>query len=235
MDQDSKRPDRPVDRRAFLLTGVGLLLAGCAESTKTVDWEPRPIPPAPRYDPPVARGPAPPPSGPATTGVISRANWASGPPVPALMDRMKPVRYITVHHDGMQPFYGDSRQAAASRLDAIRRAHRGMPQPWGDIGYHYAVDRGGRVWACRPVSYQGAHVKNHNEGNIGIVCLGNFERQSPTPAQAQALRTHLAVLMTQYSVSARSVRTHREWAPTLCPGRNLQPHVEGWRRQGSFA
>lgn len=238
MDQDSRRPARPVDRRAFLLTGVGLFLAGCTESTRTADWEPQPVPPAPHYDPPVARGP----SAPATTpapgpgpGVISRTKWASGAPVPTLMDRMKPVRYITVHHDGMEPFYGNSTGATASRLDAIRRAHRGMPQPWGDIGYHFAVDRSGRVWACRPVTYQGAHVKNHNEGNIGIVCLGNFERQSPTPAQLQGLRVQLSVLMARYNVSSRNVRTHREWAPTLCPGRQLQPHVVTFRQGGRLA
>ena len=30
-----------------------------------------------------------------------------------------------------------------------------------DVGYHYAVDRAGRVWECRPLTWQGAHVRNH--------------------------------------------------------------------------
>lgn len=223
-------------RRAFLLAGLGVLLAGCEAPQAQKDWEPQPIPPAPTYDPPVVTGRSPAPSPtPGPSGVIVRTSWAKGDPVPSRMNRMTPIRYVTVHHDGMQPFYSESYAATAGRLESIRRAHRGKPEPWGDIGYHYAVDRRGRVWACRPIMYQGAHVKNHNEGNIGIVCLGNFERQPPSPAQLEALRRHIAALKGMHGISDDRVRTHQEWAATLCPGRSLQPHVDQWRRSRQLA
>ncbi|MHC4946705.1 MAG: peptidoglycan recognition protein family protein [Planctomycetota bacterium] len=223
--------DVPSSRRAFLLAGVGLLLTGCSQQQTAESslpgpvWEPRPAP-APDTRPPVkAATPAP-----ATSNVIARTNWASGSPVPTLMNRMRPVRYITVHHDGMSPFFGGDARAAAARLEAIRRGHRG--RGWGDIGYHYAVDRGGRVWQARPVGWQGAHVKDHNEGNIGIVVLGNFDRQTATRAQIEGLHRHLATVMRTYRVPASRVRTHQEWAPTACPGRSLQYHMNDARRNG---
>ncbi|MCZ6835741.1 MAG: peptidoglycan recognition family protein [Planctomycetota bacterium] len=148
------------------------------------------------------------------------------------MNRMIPIRYITVHHDGMDPFYGDSAAAAKERLELIRRGHRG--RGWGDIGYHFIVDRGGRVWEGRSMAYQGAHVKDHNEGNIGIMCMGNFEQQAPTVAQINGLNRQLADLMSRHTVAMRNVRTHQEWASTACPGRKLQAHMDSIRRGRSI-
>jgi len=148
------------------------------------------------------------------------------------MDRMLPVRWITVHHDGMSAFNANDQPSAAARLEAIRRAHRG--KGWGDIGYHFAVDRGGRVWQGRPLRWQGAHVKDCNPGNVGVVMLGNFDIQSPSKAQTDALQMHLAWLMKAYSVPVGRLRTHQEWptAKTACPGRSLQAHMVKARRGG---
>ena len=57
--------------------------------------------------------------------------------------RGTPVRYITVHHDGMDPFFDTNKRAVAAHLETIRRLHR--RKGWGDIGYHFAVDRAGLV------------------------------------------------------------------------------------------
>jgi N-acetyl-anhydromuramyl-L-alanine amidase AmpD len=67
-------------------------------------------------------------------------------------------------------------------------------------------------------------VKNCNEGNIGVMCLGNFELQSPSARQLETLENLLACLRDRYRISRSCVRTHREWpgAKTACPGRNLQ-------------
>ena len=124
---------------------------------------------------------------------------------------------------------------AGARLERIRRSHRRRDGGrWGDIGYHYAIDPAGRIWSCRPLSWQGAHVKAHNEGNIGIVMLGNYDRQQVNAAQEAALQKALASLIKTYRVSTGNVRTHQEWAPTACPGRSLQAYVESLRR-GSLA
>ena len=54
------------------------------------------------------------------------------------------------------------------------------------------------MWEARPLVYQGAHVKDHNPGNIGVVVLGNFEQQAPSEAQLAAVRKHLSALMRAY-------------------------------------
>lgn len=217
-------------RRKFLFAGVGLLLVGCAPKAVTTAlpspvWKPREL--GPLDAPPAIATPTP-----AAGNVIPRAQWAGSTPVPALMNPMLPVRYITVHHDGMDPFYGSDVRSTADRLERIRRAHR--DKGWGDIGYHFAIDRDGRVWQGRPLSWQGAHVKDHNEGNIGVVTLGNFDRQAPSAPQIAALNRHVSMLMRQYRVPMTNVKTHQEWAPTACPGTNLQRYMVAVRRNGQI-
>ncbi|MGP1347453.1 MAG: peptidoglycan recognition protein family protein [Phycisphaerales bacterium] len=177
----------------------------------------RPLPTAP----PVAVG----------GGVIPRSAWSKGDPFFGNMTRMQPIDRITLHHDGMSAFTNTSEGAAAERIEAIRRAHRSMPG-WGDIGYHYVIDPAGRVWEARSLSWQGAHVKDQNPGNIGICLLGNYEQQRPTDTQLAAVERFVGAQMKQYGIALRSVKTHKEMAPTACPGRNLQPRLEamrGWR------
>lgn len=163
-------------------------------------------------------------------GAISRSSWAKGQPIPRNMNRMLPARYITIHHDGMTPFTSTSKSSAASRLETIRKSHlRRDGGRWGDIGYHFAIDPAGRLWQGRPLTWQGAHVKAQNEGNIGVVVLGNYERQSVNRAQASAIETTLRSLMRKYNVPVSRVRTHQEWAATACPGKSLQQVMVGIR------
>ena len=163
-------------------------------------------------------------------GAISRGTWAKGQPIPRNMNRMLPARYITLHHDGMTAFTSTSKSSAASRLETIRKSHlRRDGGRWGDIGYHFAIDPAGRLWQARPLSWQGAHVRAKNEGNIGIVVLGNYEKQSVNSAQIGAVTATLHSLMSKYKVPVSRVRTHQEWAATACPGRSLQQAMVGIR------
>lgn len=173
------------------------------------------------------------PAGSNFSGLIKRASWSKGDPVPQLMDKMLPINKITVHHDGMSSFTSTAQRDAASRIESIRRAHRN--QDWGDIGYHFLIDPSGRVWEGRPLVWQGAHVKDNNEGNIGICMLGNYERQSLTDRQAYALDHFLAATMSQYRIARNRVYTHREFRPTACPGRSLQARMDTLRTSRNSA
>ena len=244
---DDGRADH-VGRRAFLVAGLVTALAGCTTSTKTAHSIPdydlkrdehsagsdpviaRPTSPEPRPNPsaqPRHAGPA------AVTVDHTRTAWAAGPAVPRLMNPMRPVRYITIHHDGIDPFYATDAASARGRLERIRRAHRG--RQWGDIGYHFAVDRSGRIWECRPLDYQGAHVKHHNEGNVGILVMGNFQQQRPSEAQIRGVQRCVQSVTRAYRLDAGRVRTHREWAATLCPGNHLQLRVDALRSSHALA
>jgi hypothetical protein len=251
-----------VARRTFVFLGA-LAFAGCATSQAQrlsrlpdPDWPPIPDPPAgpAKGSGAVAAAPAPAPQG--ATGraaaveeacddgvcwlpgnpvpwALPRSMWTDGRPDTSDMERMLPVKYITIHHDGLTPFYGISAFESKARLELIRNGHRG--KGWADIGYHYVIDRSGRVWQGRDVTkWQGAHVKNRNEGNVGVLCMGNFCEQRPSAAQLVALNRAIAQLRTYYRVSNDNVFTHKEWpgAQTLCPGPNLQVQVAAMRKKG---
>jgi hypothetical protein len=171
---------------------------------------------------------------PTSTSVISRSEWAKSAPVPSLMDPMMPVNKITLHHDGMPSgFNSTSRDAAAAHMERIRLAHR--DRNFGDIGYHFVIDPAGRIWAGRPLNWQGAHVKDQNPGNLGICFMGNYEIQQPNHAQLVAAERFVGQAMRHYNIRVRSVYTHRELAPTACPGRYLQPQLVGLRQSRSLA
>lgn len=213
-----------VGRRAFLMAGAALLLSGCAQAVNTAAlpspvWKPRELGPldVKPVQPEVLAG-----------NVIPRSQWAQSGAFMPLLNPMLPVRHITVHHDGMDPFYATDERGTKDRLERIRRAHR--DRGWADIGYHFVVDRDGRVWQGRLLNWQGAHVKDHNEGNIGIVALGNFDRQTPSAPQIASLNRHLSLLMKQYRVPLANVKTHQEWAATACPGANLQRYMVAVRK-----
>ncbi len=214
--------------RRLFLGGTLLVLGGCAtQSATSLTRVPGPI-----WTPPLkpALPPTPTPL-PATAGVIARSVWAKGRPNPARMDRMTPIHRITIHHDGMSPFTDSSMSAAKQRLESIRRSHlQRRPQPFGDIGYHYAIDPGGRIWSGRPTSWQGAHVRAQNQGNLGIVVLGNYDQQSLNAAQKNALVRFLGQQMKTYNIRSNKVTTHQEMAATACPGTNLQAFMVGARK-----
>ena len=241
------------------LAGTASLLSGCSSSSgasnRAAAARPTDVPPAGkttdellrRWGSGSRRRPSdavagdwePLPSGPYSpgtfnySGLVQRSSWSRGNPVPSLMDRMVPINRVTVHHDGMTSFTTTAQSAAAARIEAIRRAHRG--QNWGDIGYHFLIDPSGRVWEGRPLAWQGAHVKNNNEGNIGICVLGNYERQRVTDRQVYALDNFLASTMRQYGIAKNRVYTHRELRSTACPGRSLQARMDSLRNSRGSA
>ena len=148
---------------------------------------------------------------------------------------MTTPHHITIHHDGMTPFHATNARDVAAQIERIRSMHVGN-RGWGDIGYHYVVDRSGRSWSARPIRYQGAHVQYQNPGNIGVLCLGNFEEQSPSRQQLSGLHVLLVALSARYRIPERNILTHQEWstANTLCPGRNLQSRIDAMRRSGTL-
>jgi len=222
----------PPGRRTFL-RAAGLValggFAGCqtatqAKSVPAGGWPD--VPPPPVETPVAATVPLVTPLGP----VLPRAAWTREGPDFTAMDRMVPIHHVTIHHDGLSAlFETDDLEATAARIELYRRGHCG--RGWADIGYHFVIDRAGRVWEGRPRDWQGAHVKDRNPGNIGILVMGNFEVQRPTDAQLATLDRHLAATRSYWGVSWSHVLSHREWpgATTLCPGRHLQERFAAMR------
>jgi hypothetical protein len=167
--------------------------------------------------------------------MMPRTAWTNTQPTLALANRMGRIERITVHHDAMDAAGFRSADQARDRLSDIQRAH--MNNGWADIGYHYAIDPTGTVWSARPIQLQGAHVKDWNENNLGIMLMGNFMHERPTPQALQALQELVRSESARYRVPASRISTHRELATTACPGDNLQQavNVARSRRLTGFA
>lgn len=231
-------------RRQAVLAGLALMATGCA-SSKTVrsarpdpwtvrghvpfDQRPRPTGPVQH----VHRRPQAPTTPVAVPrddlGIIARANWTRSAPTRTKVNAMKGVTRITVHHEGWKPVYFGDTRSTADRIELIRTIHT-RDRGWGDIGYHYIVCREGKVWEGRPIAYQGAHVRQNNEHNLGILVLGNFDKQRPSDPQLDAMVKAIKSFQATHKVAKRRVYTHQEIVATACPGRNLQNKMAGVRR-----
>lgn len=229
--------------RALAIAGLAAGgLAGCASTTRTLRTLPDPdLPKAGRVTASARRRLSVTPEPKASAGmpgVLGRSSWTRAQPNYRGMDKhTKRPDCITIHHDGLpyedRPYTSTGSSAAQARLRLYHSGHVNH-NGWADIGYHFAIDRAGRVWECRPLAYQGAHVRSRNDGNIGILVMGNFDVQRPTSAQVRALGGHVKALCLSYGISQGQVHTHKEWrgAKTQCPGKHLQAQVNSLRNRG---
>ena len=232
------------NRRRFLLTTAGLLAAGCQYNSgrgPLVQSEPTGLEeellqePATAADGTKANRRAMFKYGP----LLARGRWTksqprkdgdlkflAGQPVKAVTQptvNNVPNR-ITVHHDAMLWEGRHDYAGAVDRLKRIQKSH--LKRGWNDIGYHFAIDGRGHVWQCRPLRYQGAHVKGQNTRNLGIVVMGNFEEQKPTLNQLVALQDALQKFSNFYKIPCSKIKGHKDRAPNLCPGKNLYPKLQ---------
>ncbi len=224
-------------RRKFLYYGLGstlLAVTGCGKMVRSDELPGAPWPDiAARPDAVrVVSGSIKEPAAVEIGKVIGRSAWTKQRPIMSRINRMNGVRRITIHHEGGEPVYFTDVASTARRLLVLRRGHIG--RGWADIGYHYVIDRAGRVWEGRPIWYQGAHVRDNNEHNAGVMLLGNFDRQEPSEAQLRALQGFVVKLSRKYHVASNRIYTHRELMETACPGRMLQPRVVAMRRMGQL-
>jgi len=206
--------------------------------------------------------PAPPSSSVGPLGIIPRTAWTSTRPIASGVEPMAGIRLITFHHTGDPvPFYESSYEATAAFWERVRTWHV-QGRNFGDIGYHFGIDRAGRVWQLRPLEFRGAHVRDGdrpphwcqgneyhgrwrystsplpmisgryqwNDHNIGVVSIGNFDRQDPTPEQKQTIAEFGSKIRTYYNIPIYHCYTHQELVAELCPGYSLQPYMESIRR-----
>lgn len=121
--------------------------------------------------------------------------------------------YIIVHHTG-----AEERDA-----EQVRRYHLSLG--WRDIGYHYVIERDGKVVPGRSLDLPGAHCRDGgmNTKGIGVALLGNLENHPPLPVQVTSLYALLVDLCRRFNIPPDHILGHREvkGAATDCPGRCL--------------
>lgn len=154
-----------------------------------------------------------------------RSDWTA---TPLKTDKLRPMAAfdrLTVHHSGGDPFRDRSESAAVQRLQGMLAEH--VSRGYGDIGYHFVVDPAGRVWEGRGLSFEGAHVVSQNETNIGVVMLGDYERQELVSGQKESLRLLVDCLRDRYGIKLHRVYGHSDLGASVCPGKNLYAWVTG--------
>lgn len=96
---------------------------------------------------------------------------------------------------------------------------------WSDIGYHFVVLLDGTVDKARPVERQGAHVRGHNKGSIGICYIGGCDadmnpKDTRTDLQKDSLTELISYLMDSYEDA--TLHGHNEFSSKACPSFNVK-------------
>lgn len=158
-----------------------------------------------------------------------RSEWTQTPPRMWRMRAGGTYDRLTIHHAGNGVEKASDEQVVRHKLDGVLTAH--MDRNYGDVGYHFIIDYAGRVWECRSLAYEGAHVVYQNDRNLGIMLLGNFEKQDPSIVQVEACETLVQLLRSRYRIKQHRVYGHRDLGQSACPGRQLYSHVLRFRGQ----
>ncbi len=131
----------------------------------------------------------------------------------ALLPTARPIHTIWIHCTA-------TAEGKDYTVADIRAWHKA--RSFSDIGYHYVVQRSGRIDIGRPVGQVGAHVADHNTGSIGISYIGGVTADGKTPKDTRtpAQRASLLWLVRQLRSKHKGikrVRGHNEAAAKACP------------------
>lgn len=88
---------------------------------------------------------------------------------------------------------------------------------WPGIGYHFFIDKFGRVYQTNNLETISYHVKDENTGSIGYCLQGNLEETAPTNAQLDALVKTIQYVNVLLGKTL-PIDGHRDHRPTACPG-----------------
>ncbi len=152
-------------------------------------------------------------------GIRPRSAWIAHASRPALLRPASAFTRLTVHHEGNGINTHLRPEDVIFDLNGVLEAH--LQQSYGDIGYHFVIDRAGRIWEGRPLAYEGAHVSGMNEQNLGVMLLGNFEEQDPATDQIAALFLLVDALREACEIDGGSIYGHCDLGQSACPGRHL--------------
>ncbi len=131
-----------------------------------------------------------------------------------------PINEIVVHCSATAPDWMAGQGIAAKKAE-INRWH--LARGFAMIGYHWIIDRDGKMLACRPETQIGAHVIEANRGTIGICLIGGFGSSATdgfsdnfTSSQDVQLRHQISGISMRTQI--RRISGHNEYARKACPG-----------------
>lgn len=111
----------------------------------------------------------------------------------------KKIKFIVMHHTGLPNELPDDPE---QEMRNIFRSHT-IFRKWGDIGYHYVIDRDGKIYEGRKGGSKviGGHAQPVNKVSVGISLMGNYdEEELPAPMLASTIAL-LDQLIKQYKIN----------------------------------
>ena len=158
--------------------------------------------------------------------IISRADWKANKPVGE--GKKHKIEYITIHHTAtkMRPDLPietklKNLQAFSQRDDKLSSGK--FKPAWFDVPYHYYIAVDGKIAEGRQIEYAGdTNTEYDPTGHALIVVEGSFGTDEPTEAQVESLKAMVKWLAKKYKVSGDSIKGHRDYAKTGCPGANIE-------------
>lgn len=109
-------------------------------------------------------------------------------------------------------------EAVSCTVQDINRWHKN--NGWSGIGYHYFVRKDGTIYKGRPDNAQGAHCPGHNNKSIGICAEGSYVKEHMPVAQKNAIAELIKYLKAK-NPAIKSVKKHKDYTATNCPGPNF--------------
>jgi len=229
-------PDEPVAQATLVLTSPAPPEQPTADAplpmVQVVTATPLPataIPPTdlpPTALPPTALPPTalPAPVSVAPPPIVSRSAWGASD---ALGNNgTQQPRMITLHHDAQQIA---SDIDAAEMIRRIQRIHQ-RDRGWVDIAWHYIIAPDGTIYEGHaPTDRADTGYHYDTDGIVAIGVLGNYDVQTPSQAQIDAIVTLMAWLCQTYGIPPDQIYPHRDFAnlssltdPKISsPGRNF--------------
>lgn len=141
------------------------------------------------------------------------------------------ISEINVHCSATRTTWFDGK-SGPEKVAEIKRWHV-QENGWRDIGYHYIIDRDGKVYKGRPVDQSGAFEPKVNANAVGVCLLGGFGSTPNdqfslhyTAEQDEALRKLIVMLRKMYPAITK-VTGHNDYSPKACPGFRVGRWLDG--------
>ena len=129
------------------------------------------------------------------------------------------INRITIHHGG------EDFPTTKDPIDYLQhlQSWSRTEKNWTDIPYHFMIDLRGTIYEARPVNLPGDTNTGYDTRGHALICvMGNYENQIISPGQLNALISLTAFLAKTFDVAVDSIKGHKDYTETLCPGKYLR-------------
>ena len=116
------------------------------------------------------------------------------------------IEQVVIHHSATE--------SGSPESYALYHIHN---NGWPGIGYHYVISKSGKIVQAQFLKTVSFHTSGQNTRSVGICLTGNYDSQSPPPAQIDACVKLIKYLERKLGRSL-AIAGHNEYSTKSCPG-----------------